>query len=135
MYSTLDKKEEQYQKRVLKQELLFKKRVRLLDLVNHFDGNITRACNELSVNIIFYHDCKNRFQLYGIDGLRDTPKPINRTREMIGKLIVANPESTVRHIQSLLTEMGNTIYINTLRAHGRRLGYKRTSGKWQRKQS
>src|SRR5687768_14777645 len=74
-------------------EKLAHRRMTVLELAERL-GNVTEACRRGGIDRTSFYDWKRRFQLQGLDGLKDLP-PIARSHPM------ATPSEVVERIEEL----------------------------------
>jgi len=58
-------------------EKLARKRLSILELAERL-GNVSEACRRMRMDRTSFYEWKRRFQLYGLEGLKDLP-PIHKT--------------------------------------------------------
>lgn len=58
-------------------EKLARKRLSVLELAERL-GNVSEACRRMGMDRTSFYEWKRRFQLYGLEGLKDLP-PVHKT--------------------------------------------------------
>src|SRR3954452_15632377 len=94
-------------------EKLAHRRLTVLELAERL-GNVSEACRRGGINRTSFYDWKRRFQMHGLDGLKDLP-PIAKSHPMstppevvtqIRELALEYPTFGCNKIESMLTAKG-----------------------------
>ena len=113
------------------EEKLAHRRLTVLELAERL-GNVTEACRRGGIDRTSFYDWKRRFQLQGLDGLKDLP-PIARSHPMttapevvarIEGLALAHPAYGCNRIEALLALEGKRVSAITVQKilHDKGLG-------------
>jgi Winged helix-turn helix len=102
-------------------EKLAHRRLTVLELAERL-GNVSEACRRGGIDRTSFYDWKRRFQLEGLDGLKDLP-PIARSHPMttapevvarIEELALAHPACGCNRIEALLALAGRRVSASTV---------------------
>ena len=102
-------------------EKLAHRRMTVLELAERL-GNVTEACRRGGIDRTSFYDWKRRFQLQGLDGLKDLP-PIAKSHPMttapevvarIGELALEHPAHGCNKIEALLALEGRRVSAITV---------------------
>ena len=102
-------------------EKLAHRRLTVLELAERL-GNVSEACRRGGIDRTSFYDWKRRFQLQGLDGLKDLP-PIAKSHPMttppevvarIGELAVQHPAYGCNKIEALLALEGRRVSAITI---------------------
>jgi transposase len=102
-------------------EKLAHRRMTVLELAQRL-GNVTEACRRGGIDRTSFYDWKRRFQLQGLDGLKDLP-PIAKSHPMstppevvarIGELALEHPAHGCNKIEALLALEGRRVSAITV---------------------
>jgi transposase-like protein len=102
-------------------EKLAHRRLTVLELAERL-GNVTEACRRGGIDRTSFYDWKRRFQLQGLDGLKDLP-PIAKSHPMttppevvarIGELAPAHPAYGCNRLEALLALEGKRVSAITI---------------------
>ncbi len=102
-------------------EKLAHRRLTVLELAQRL-GNVTEACRRGGIDRTSFYDWKRRFQLEGLDGLKDLP-PIAKSHPMsmppevvarIGELALAHPAYGCNKLEALLALEGRRVSAITV---------------------
>jgi transposase InsO family protein len=102
-------------------EKLARRRMTVLELAERL-GNVTEACRRGGIDRTSFYDWKRRFQLQGLDGLKDLP-PIAKSHPMttapevverIGELALAHPAYGCNKVEALLALEGRRVSAITV---------------------
>jgi transposase InsO family protein len=102
-------------------EKLAHRRMTVLELAERL-GNVTEACRRGGIDRTSFYDWKRRFQLQGLDGLKDLP-PIAKSHPMatppevvarIGELALLHPAYGCNKIEALLALEGRRVSAITV---------------------
>ena len=102
-------------------EKLAHRRLTVLELAERL-GNVSEACRRGGIDRTSFYDWKRRFQLQGLDGLKDLP-PIAKSHPMttppevvarIGELAVQHPAYGCNKIEALLALEGRRVSALTI---------------------
>lgn len=97
------------------------RRLTVLELAQRL-GNVTEACRRGGIDRTSFYDWKRRFQLEGLDGLKDLP-PVAKSHPMstppevvarIGELALAHPAHGCDKIEALLALEGRRVSAITI---------------------
>jgi hypothetical protein len=102
-------------------EKLAHRRLTVLELAERL-GNVSEACRQGGIDRISFYDWKRRFQLEGLDGLKDLPPiakshPMTTAPEVVGRieeLALAHPAYGCNRIEALLALAGRRVSAITV---------------------
>ncbi len=102
-------------------EKLAHRRLTVLELAERL-GNVTEACRRGGIDRTSFYDWKRRFQLQGLDGLKDLPPiakshPMTTAPEMVARieaLALAHPAYGCNRIEALLALEGRRVSAITV---------------------
>jgi transposase InsO family protein len=102
-------------------KLAHRRRLTVLELAERL-GNVSEACRRGGIDRTSFYDWKRRFQLEGLDGLKDLPPiakspPMTTPPEVVGRIIelaLAHPAYGCNRLEALLALEGRRVSAITI---------------------